>query len=238
MGRLKKLRSLIPPTCFVIQPVHLISAGVDVTVIPSWLGHANLDTTNHYAQASLETKRRALESFWGPAAIRTMVHSSPATASKREPCFESMPGPDRNAFTIAFGWVDNAVRQRVSRHALGLRMVERGEDYSCAGISERLRIQPKLALCPPASLGQTQAQQQFLVARIRSQRVHPRLRFYPSQLGRTLVVGFVQPFERPIFVSQPGVHKCELPGLTALRLDNSVISASSREASCLLPKPA
>jgi len=41
--------------------VHLISAGVDVTVIRSWLGHASLDTTNHYAQASLETKRRALE---------------------------------------------------------------------------------------------------------------------------------------------------------------------------------
>lgn len=41
--------------------VHLISAGVDVTVIRSWLGHAHLDTTNHYAQASLETKRKALE---------------------------------------------------------------------------------------------------------------------------------------------------------------------------------
>ena len=41
--------------------VHLISAGVDVTVIRSWLGHASLDTTNHYAQASLETKRKALE---------------------------------------------------------------------------------------------------------------------------------------------------------------------------------
>ena len=41
--------------------VHLLSAGVDVTVIRSWLGHAQLDTTNHYAQASLETKRQALE---------------------------------------------------------------------------------------------------------------------------------------------------------------------------------
>ena len=41
--------------------VHLVAAGVDVTVIRSWLGHAQLDTTNHYAQANLETKRRALE---------------------------------------------------------------------------------------------------------------------------------------------------------------------------------
>jgi site-specific recombinase XerD len=41
--------------------VHLVAAGVDVTVIRSWLGHAHLDTTNHYARASIETKRRALE---------------------------------------------------------------------------------------------------------------------------------------------------------------------------------
>lgn len=41
--------------------VMLIAAGVDVTVIRSWLGHVNLDTTNHYARANLETKRKALE---------------------------------------------------------------------------------------------------------------------------------------------------------------------------------
>jgi site-specific recombinase XerD len=43
--------------------VHLVAAGVDITVIRSWLGHASLDTTNHYAQANLETKREALERF-------------------------------------------------------------------------------------------------------------------------------------------------------------------------------
>ena len=41
--------------------VQLVAAGVDVTVIRSWLGHARLDTTNHYARANLETKRKALE---------------------------------------------------------------------------------------------------------------------------------------------------------------------------------
>jgi len=41
--------------------VHLVAAGVDITVIRSWLGHVSLDTTNHYAQADLETKRKALE---------------------------------------------------------------------------------------------------------------------------------------------------------------------------------
>jgi site-specific recombinase XerD len=41
--------------------VHLVAAGVDVTVIQSWLGHAHLDTTFLYAQANVETKRRAIE---------------------------------------------------------------------------------------------------------------------------------------------------------------------------------
>jgi len=41
--------------------VYLVAAGADITVIRSWLGHVSLDTTNHYAQANLETKRKALE---------------------------------------------------------------------------------------------------------------------------------------------------------------------------------
>jgi len=45
--------------------VHLVAAGVDVTVIRSWLGHAHLDTTNLYARANVETKRRALEKVDG-----------------------------------------------------------------------------------------------------------------------------------------------------------------------------
>ena len=40
---------------------HLVAAGVDITVIRSWLGHVSLDTTSHYAQANLDTKRQALE---------------------------------------------------------------------------------------------------------------------------------------------------------------------------------
>jgi site-specific recombinase XerD len=41
--------------------VQLVAAGTDVTTIRSWLGHVRLDTTNRYAQATLETKRAALE---------------------------------------------------------------------------------------------------------------------------------------------------------------------------------
>jgi site-specific recombinase XerD len=40
---------------------HLLAAGVDITVVRDVLGHAHLDTTSHYAQSNLETKRNALE---------------------------------------------------------------------------------------------------------------------------------------------------------------------------------
>ena len=39
----------------------LVSAGTDVTVIRRFLGHERLDTTNHYARANLNTKRKTLE---------------------------------------------------------------------------------------------------------------------------------------------------------------------------------
>jgi site-specific recombinase XerD len=41
--------------------VMLVSAGTDVTIIRSFLGHEKLDTTNIYARANLETKRKALD---------------------------------------------------------------------------------------------------------------------------------------------------------------------------------
>jgi site-specific recombinase XerD len=50
--------------------VHLVAVGADVTVIRSWLGHAHLDTTNHYAQANLDTKREALERLNPSSKIR------------------------------------------------------------------------------------------------------------------------------------------------------------------------
>jgi len=51
--------------------VSLVAAGVDVTVIRSWLGHASLDTTNRYARADLETKRKALEKVEGSTKLGT-----------------------------------------------------------------------------------------------------------------------------------------------------------------------
>jgi len=47
--------------------VSLVTAEVDVTVIRSWLGHESLDTTNIYARANVEAKRKALEKVDGAA---------------------------------------------------------------------------------------------------------------------------------------------------------------------------
>lgn len=40
--------------------VHLLESGVEVNVIRSWLGHVSLDTTNRYAELTLQAKAEAL----------------------------------------------------------------------------------------------------------------------------------------------------------------------------------
>jgi integrase/recombinase XerC len=50
--------------------VQLIASGVDTPVIRAWFGHASLDTTSHYAQANLQTKRAALERVTPPRGAR------------------------------------------------------------------------------------------------------------------------------------------------------------------------
>ena len=55
----------IPASPRLCRSLGLVRAEVDVTVIRSWLGHASLDTTNIYARADVETKRKALEKVDG-----------------------------------------------------------------------------------------------------------------------------------------------------------------------------
>ncbi len=43
---------------------HLLLAGVDLTVIQDWLGHASINTTCRYKQISVQTKREALQKFY------------------------------------------------------------------------------------------------------------------------------------------------------------------------------
>ena len=40
--------------------MHLLEAGVEVNVIRGWLGHADINTTNHYAEINTKTKQQAL----------------------------------------------------------------------------------------------------------------------------------------------------------------------------------
>jgi integrase/recombinase XerD len=61
--------------------VHLLRAGVDVSTIAHWLGHADLNTTNRYLTVDLEEKRDALEK------AKPVTHSSRKPRTRR---------PDRN----------------------------------------------------------------------------------------------------------------------------------------------
>lgn len=40
--------------------MHLLQAGVDITVIALWLGHENIQTTHSYVEADLATKEQML----------------------------------------------------------------------------------------------------------------------------------------------------------------------------------
>lgn len=49
--------------------VALLQAGVDITVIRDYLGHASVATTSRYVSTNVEMKREALEAFWRRARI-------------------------------------------------------------------------------------------------------------------------------------------------------------------------
>jgi site-specific recombinase XerD len=44
--------------------VALLQAGVDVSVIRDYLGHASIATTSRYLTTNLQMKREALDRFW------------------------------------------------------------------------------------------------------------------------------------------------------------------------------
>jgi integrase/recombinase XerD len=47
--------------------MHLLQAGVDITVIALWLGHESTATTHMYVEADLTMKKRAIEKVTAPA---------------------------------------------------------------------------------------------------------------------------------------------------------------------------
>ena len=48
--------------------MHLLESGVEVNVIRGWLGHADLTTTNRYAEINTRTKIEALRHTEPPSA--------------------------------------------------------------------------------------------------------------------------------------------------------------------------
>jgi integrase/recombinase XerD len=52
--------------------VALLQAGVDITVIRDYLGHASISTTSRYVSTNLQMKRNALEYFWQRSGLSPM----------------------------------------------------------------------------------------------------------------------------------------------------------------------
>jgi len=59
-------RKISPHTFRHTAAVHLLEAGVEVNVIRGWLGHADLSTTNRYAEINTKAKQEALRSLQPP----------------------------------------------------------------------------------------------------------------------------------------------------------------------------
>lgn len=49
--------------------MHLLQAGVNITVIAVWMGHESPDTTHQYVEADLEMKQRALKTLRPPRTV-------------------------------------------------------------------------------------------------------------------------------------------------------------------------
>ena len=61
-------RTVSPHTFRHTAAVHLLEAGVEVNVIRGWLGHADLTTTNRYAEINTKAKIEALRNTEPPGA--------------------------------------------------------------------------------------------------------------------------------------------------------------------------
>jgi site-specific recombinase XerD len=63
-----KARRISPHTLRHTTAMHLLQAGVDMTVIALWLGHESPATTHLYVEADLTLKERALSKLDEPTA--------------------------------------------------------------------------------------------------------------------------------------------------------------------------
>jgi integrase len=61
-------RRISPHTIRHTTAMHLLQAGVDISVIALWLGHESPVTTHHYVEADLTMKEQALAKLHEPEA--------------------------------------------------------------------------------------------------------------------------------------------------------------------------
>ena len=59
-----RLRRVTPHMLRHSCAVALLQAGVDVSVIRDYLGHASVSTTSRYITTNLQMKRQVLDAFW------------------------------------------------------------------------------------------------------------------------------------------------------------------------------
>lgn len=74
-----KSKKVTPHTLRHTTAMHLLQSGVEINVIRSWLGHAQLITTHRYAEIDLAMKRKALKSceIKDSRVSRNRWHSNP-----------------------------------------------------------------------------------------------------------------------------------------------------------------
>lgn len=54
--------------------MHMLQAGVDITLIALWLGHESPTTTHAYMEADLAMNQRALDAVHAPQLKRSRYH--------------------------------------------------------------------------------------------------------------------------------------------------------------------
>jgi site-specific recombinase XerD len=62
-----RVKNVSPHTFRHTTAMHLLQAGVDITVIALWLGHESPETTHQYVEADVEMKRKILERLDEPS---------------------------------------------------------------------------------------------------------------------------------------------------------------------------
>ncbi|MFT5114877.1 MAG: site-specific recombinase XerD [Parasphingorhabdus sp.] len=58
-----KTKTIGPHTFRHSIAMHLLQAGIDLSIIKSWLGHVNLQTTHTYVEIDMEMKRKVLNAY-------------------------------------------------------------------------------------------------------------------------------------------------------------------------------